>query len=79
MPKNVVPDALIAEVKVCYNKDEKIAPATENAEEYIKMIREKLKRAVLELTQAEQEELLAAIKGGKLCSSHKEGKRERNL
>lgn len=70
MPKNVETDTLIAEVKVCYNKDEKITPAPEIAEEYIKMIREKLKRAVLELTQEEQEELLAAIKGGKLCSSH---------
>lgn len=79
MPKNVVPDALIAEVEVCYNRGEEIVPVTEIAEEYIKMIREKLKRAVLELTLAEQEELLAAIKGGKLCSSHKEGKRERNL
>lgn len=70
MPRNVVPDALIAEVKVCYNKDVKIASTPETAEEYIKMIREKLKRAVLKLTQEEQEELLAAIKGGKLCSSH---------
>lgn len=70
MPKNVETDTLIAEVKVCYNRGEEIAPATEIAEEYVKMIREKLKRAVLELTQEEQEELLAAIKGGKLCSSH---------
>ena len=70
MPKNVVPDALIAEVEVCYNRGEEIVPVTEIAEEYIKMIREKLKRAVLELTHEEQEELLAAIKGGKLCSSH---------
>ena len=70
MPKNVGLDTLTAKVKDCYNKGEEISHATENAEEYIKMMREKLKRAVLELTQEEQEELLAAIKGGKLCSSH---------
>lgn len=55
---------------MCYNKGEDVAHTTEIAEEHIRMIREKLKRAVLELTQEEQEELLSAIKGGKLCSPH---------
>lgn len=55
---------------MCYNNGEKIAPTTKITEDRIEMIREKLKRAVLELTREEQEELLSAIKGGKLCSPH---------
>ena len=42
---------------VCYDKQ-------------IESIRKKLKEVVLTLTLAEQEELLATIKGGKLCLQH---------
>ena len=52
--EDIVPDKL---QKVCYDK-------------HIESIRKKLKEVVLTLTQAEQEELLATIKGGKLCSQH---------